>query len=103
MALNPSTSTRAAAAGRRQQPPSQRQYSRCYGVVLNCRVSIAADVQQKEDYYVPESRCDVDIDLNHPALDVSPFIAIVSAGVLARAQLGDRNEDVNLEDMISRV
>ena len=64
----------------------------------------AADVQQKEDdYYVPESRCDVDIDFNHPALDVSPVTAVVSAGVLARAQLGDSNEDVDLEDMISRV
>ena len=52
---------------------------------------------------MPESRCDVDIDLNHPALDVSPVTAVVSAGILARAQLGDSNEDVDLEDMISRV
>ena len=40
-------------------------------------------------------------DFNHPALDVSATTAPVSAGVLARAQLGDSNEDFDLNDMIS--
>jgi len=63
----------------------------------------AADVQQKEDdFFVSESHCSVDLDFNHPALDVSATTAPVSAGVLARAQLGDSNEDFDLNDMISR-
>ncbi len=52
--------------------------------------------------HVSESHCSVDLDFNHPAWDVSATTAPVSAGVLARTQLGDSNEDFDLNDMISR-
>ena len=58
----------------------------------------AADVQQKEDdYFVPESRCDVIGCVTSYSCCVSWCIAIHQ---LARAHLGDSNEDVDLEDMI---
>jgi hypothetical protein len=114
MAINPSTST---SNSEQPQPGDTQTDSHPVGVNTADAMELcstaelvelfaeytAADVQQKEDdFFVSESHCSVDLDFNHPALDVSATTAPVSAGVLARAQLGDSNEDFDLNDMISR-
>ncbi|DBA77178.1 TPA: hypothetical protein ACH3X1_009752 [Trebouxia sp. C0004] len=63
----------------------------------------AADVKQKEDdYFVSETSCTVDLDFNHPAIDESLVAsAAVSTTPLARAELGDSNEDYDLSSLVS--
>ena len=110
MALGPSTSNSA-----QEQPQLEHSESRPVAVNSSDAMELcstaelvelfaeytAADVQQlKEDYLVSESHCDVDLDIFHPALEMSGVPGPVS--VVARAQLGDSNEDVDFSALISR-
>ncbi|DBB09009.1 TPA: hypothetical protein ACH3X3_007637 [Trebouxia sp. C0006] len=63
----------------------------------------AADVKQKkDDYFVSETSCTVDLDFNHAAIDESLVAsAAVSTTPLARAELGDSNEDYDLSTLVS--
>ena len=54
--------------------------------------------QKKDDHFVSDHHADVDIDFDHPAFDE---IATASAQ-LARVELGDSNEEYNLDDLVSK-
>ena len=55
-------------------------------------------VQANADFFVSESRTEIDLDFNHAALT-----EVVAPPTLARAVVGDNNEDFELDSLFDRV